>query len=276
MLTKVVNEIAAAYEATGAAWRHGPGPIYGRLADVLWDGLTFDLRGWQVLDLGSGTGAASDAARRRGAEVVALDIAAGMLRGRTDLTVPAVVGDAVCLPFRADSFDAALAAFSLNHLVDPAAALREVDRVVRPGGAVVVGAYAEGDGHPVRAAVRAAAAAAGWTPPVWEAVLRASAIPQLATPNRAVRAATSAGIPSAVATCVEVPFPDVSAADLERGDWAWRRWRRLWRPSPRPNTSSSLPTPAVGSARHGHPSSGRSSCSPGTWTMPRDLAARRE
>jgi demethylmenaquinone methyltransferase/2-methoxy-6-polyprenyl-1,4-benzoquinol methylase len=48
------------------------------------------------------------------------------------------VADAVSLPFPADTFDAATIAFGLRYLPDVRAALRELVRVVRPGGRVVI------------------------------------------------------------------------------------------------------------------------------------------
>jgi demethylmenaquinone methyltransferase/2-methoxy-6-polyprenyl-1,4-benzoquinol methylase len=49
-----------------------------------------------------------------------------------------VAGDATCLPFRDDAFDAATISFGLRNVSDVPAALRELARVVRPGGRLVV------------------------------------------------------------------------------------------------------------------------------------------
>ena len=65
-----------------------------------------------------------------------------MLAHQATARPPAVVGDALALPFAPSAFDAAVAAFSLNHLSDPAAGLREMARVTRPGGAVLGATYA--------------------------------------------------------------------------------------------------------------------------------------
>jgi SAM-dependent methyltransferase len=77
----------------------------------------------------------------QGAEVVALDLSAGMLRHAqlaattSGVRVPLVQADALALPFPADAFDTVFTAFgAIPFVADSAAALREVFRVLRPGG----------------------------------------------------------------------------------------------------------------------------------------------
>lgn len=60
------------------------------------------------------------------------------LLGDHQLDVHLAAGNAVALPFRAASFDGVFCVAVLQHLADPAAALREFARVVRPGGRVLV------------------------------------------------------------------------------------------------------------------------------------------
>lgn len=102
----------------------------------------------RVLDVATGTGdLAIDLARAvPGAELIGLDPSAGMLevaarklarRGLTD-RVALVVGDAQRLPYRACELDAAAIAFGIRNVPDRGAALRELARVVRPGGRIAV------------------------------------------------------------------------------------------------------------------------------------------
>ena len=207
---------AAAYR--GAAWQRGPARIYDRLAEVVVAALPVPLDGASALDLGAGTGAATRALLAAGAgRVVAVDAAMGMLTYDASGRPPAVAGDALALPFAAGAFDATVAAFSLNHLSDPAAGLREAARVTRPGGGLAVSAYADDDDHPVKHAVQAALAARGWTPDPWYRALQSDAAPRLATVAAARVAADAAGIDAEVEH-VRVPFPDLDAPALI----AWR------------------------------------------------------
>lgn len=89
--------------------------------------------GERLLDVGSGPGGYHG--RLSGVRVVALDLSEGML---AKLRVPAVRADAGKLPVRDASFDRVMANHVLYHLPDIAESLREIRRVVRPGGRVVL------------------------------------------------------------------------------------------------------------------------------------------
>jgi SAM-dependent methyltransferase len=220
------STISAAYSATGAAWARGPERVYLRLAEALVGCSPVPLTGRVVADVGAGTGAAGRAAVLAGARsVVAVDAAVGMLRFEADVRPPAVAGDARSLPFASGSFDGAVAAFSLNHLRDPAAGLREMARIVRPSGPVLASAYAADDTHPVKPAVEGALVAAGWSPPDWYDELRREITPQLATRagcEAALAAAAAGGACFAAGSSsvreLRVPFPELSADQLV----AWR------------------------------------------------------
>ena len=97
--------------------------------------------GWLVLDVAAGTGWVGRTLAAHGCDVVVLDRTEAMLEaGRSSLphSCRPVRGDADRLPFAADCFDAVVTRFSLHHLVEPLHALREMVRVARPGGRVVV------------------------------------------------------------------------------------------------------------------------------------------
>ncbi|MEV0394590.1 demethylmenaquinone methyltransferase [Polymorphospora rubra] len=110
--------------------------------------------GDRVLDLGAGTGVSTEELARSGAYAVGLDLSLGMLlagrRVRPD--VPLLAGDALRLPFADATFDAVTISFALRNMVDTGAALRELARVTRPGGRLVVCEFS----HPTNRAFRTA------------------------------------------------------------------------------------------------------------------------
>ncbi len=118
--------------------------------------LAGDVRGKEVLDLGAGMGGFSVALARQGARLWALEFNADYcqivrLRARRyglDLPVARAAGES--LPYAAASFDLVCSWDVLEHVQDPQAVLREVARVLRPGGAALVSAinrYAFRDPH---------------------------------------------------------------------------------------------------------------------------------
>ncbi|GAB2735862.1 demethylmenaquinone methyltransferase [Nocardioides pakistanensis] len=97
-------------------------------------------RGERVLDLAAGTGTSSQPFADRGAEVVPCDFSLGMLRvgKRAKPQLPFTAGDGTRLPFADGTFDAVTISFGLRNIVDPQQGLRELLRVTRPGGRIVV------------------------------------------------------------------------------------------------------------------------------------------
>ncbi len=93
-----------------------------------------------VLDLAAGTGTSSQPFADRGATVVPCDFSLGMLRvgKRARPALPFTAGDATLLPFADDTFDSVTTSFGLRNIVDPERGLREMRRVTRPGGRLVV------------------------------------------------------------------------------------------------------------------------------------------
>jgi len=92
----------------------------------------------RVLDVATGTGMVAEALRRRyGCHVVGLDQSADMLaiaRTRDDVYDTVVEGRAERLPFPDASFDHVTFTYLLRYVDDPAAVMRELARVVKPGG----------------------------------------------------------------------------------------------------------------------------------------------
>jgi len=98
----------------------------------------------RLLDVGCGTGAASRRAAPVAAAVVGIDLSAEMLREASLLargldTVGFLRADVEALPFADASFSAAICTNSFHHYPDPARAIREIVRVLAPGGRLVVG-----------------------------------------------------------------------------------------------------------------------------------------
>ncbi|BBH17849.1 demethylmenaquinone methyltransferase [Nocardioides baekrokdamisoli] len=110
------------------------------------------LLGERILDLAAGTGTSSVPFREAGAYVVPTDFSLGMLSvgkaARPEL--PFTAGDGTKLPYADDTFDAVTISFGLRNIVDPVAGLREMLRVTRPGGRIVVCEFS----HPTNGAFR--------------------------------------------------------------------------------------------------------------------------
>ncbi|MDT5094960.1 MAG: demethylmenaquinone methyltransferase / 2-methoxy-6-polyprenyl,4-benzoquinol methylase [Mycobacterium sp.] len=94
--------------------------------------------GDDVLDLAAGTAVSTEELARSGAWCVAADFSVGMLLAGMSRSVPKVAGDATRLPFADQTFDAVTISFGLRNVVDHEAGLREMARVTKPGGRLVV------------------------------------------------------------------------------------------------------------------------------------------
>jgi len=110
--------------------------------------------GERVLDLAAGTGTSTEPFRADGAEVVPCDFSLGMLReGKRRRThLPFVAGDAARLPFADVSFDAVTISFGLRNVHEPDGALREMLRVTRPGGRLLICEFSHPTWRPFRTA----------------------------------------------------------------------------------------------------------------------------
>ncbi|MDG2022042.1 MAG: methyltransferase domain-containing protein [Phycisphaerales bacterium] len=98
---------------------------------------------WVVADLGCGTGDAAERLAPVVAEVIAVDREASMLdaskkRLREFDNIRFLQGDLMDLPLEAQSVDAAVMMLVLHHLSEPAKALLEAAKALRPGGVVLV------------------------------------------------------------------------------------------------------------------------------------------
>lgn len=104
--------------------------------------------GARVLDLCTGTGdlALAIAARIAGSSVVGVDFAGEMLRlglvkvraASLGPRVRLVRGDAAVIPLASSSCDAATIAFGIRNVAEPERALREIARILKPGGRLAI------------------------------------------------------------------------------------------------------------------------------------------
>ena len=139
----VFSSVAGRYDLMNDLMSAGLHRIWKRFAVELSGVRT----GARVLDVAGGTGDLSRLLARRAGDsgqVWLTDINADMLmRGRDRLmdagqALPAVRCDAEKLPFPADYFDCVTVAFGLRNMTRKASALKEMQRVLRPGGRLIV------------------------------------------------------------------------------------------------------------------------------------------
>jgi demethylmenaquinone methyltransferase / 2-methoxy-6-polyprenyl-1,4-benzoquinol methylase len=129
------------YDRVGAVMSFGQDPRWRRrLVDAL-----RPRPGMRILDVATGTGMVAFALAARGAEVVGVDQSEAMLSGaraRLERTpelagrLSFVLGEAEALPFADGAFDALSFTYLLRYVDDRATTMRELARVVTPGGRV--------------------------------------------------------------------------------------------------------------------------------------------
>ncbi len=131
------------YDRVGAVMSFGQDPRWRRaLVNAV------DPRpGMRILDVATGTGMVAFALAARGADVVGLDQSEAMLgraQSRLERSPPAggrlsfVLGEAEALPFADGEFDALSFTYLLRYVEDRAATMRELARVVTPGGRIAM------------------------------------------------------------------------------------------------------------------------------------------
>jgi len=129
------DRIAPVYDVMNRVMTVGLDQRWRKLAvtEAVWPGD-------RVLDACCGTGDLAVEAERRGGRVVGLDFSEKMLERarRKSGAIEWVEGDALALPFDAGAFDAATVGFGVRNLADLEGGLRELARVLRPGGTLAV------------------------------------------------------------------------------------------------------------------------------------------
>jgi 2-polyprenyl-6-hydroxyphenyl methylase/3-demethylubiquinone-9 3-methyltransferase len=128
------REVASRFDAAAARFKREVGASDYRLRAVLRDLAGMDCP--RVLDLGCGKGRFAGWLTKQGAEVVGLDLSAGML-GEAE-GFGRVRASARRLPFANGSFDALIAIEVIQHVGAVAPVVAEARRVLRPSGRILV------------------------------------------------------------------------------------------------------------------------------------------
>lgn len=142
----------------------------------------------RLLDIACGTGWASRVAAQTGASVVGIDLSPEMIRQAVEKAAGIhglrfALADAEDMPFEDRAFSAILCTNAFHHYPDPVRAIREMARLLAPGGRLVIGdASADEDDGADRGLLPAALGAGscsplqahrvGWVPPRRRAVER--------------------------------------------------------------------------------------------------------
>jgi demethylmenaquinone methyltransferase/2-methoxy-6-polyprenyl-1,4-benzoquinol methylase len=151
-VSRMFDAVAGRYDAMNRVMTFGMEPRWRREVERA----VGARQGMRILDLAAGTGASTAPFAKAGAATVACDFSAGMLvegrRRHPGLTF--VAGDALRLPFRDETFDVVTISFGLRNVASVEGALRELGRVARPGGRLVVLETATPPARPMRFANR--------------------------------------------------------------------------------------------------------------------------
>ena len=140
---QMFSSIATRYDVTNEVLSFGIHRLWRRAA-IRYSGAT---EGSAILDCATGTGDLALAFKRKvgtSGRVLGTDFCKEMLdhapakAAREGLQVEFQVADAMALPFADATFDVASISFGIRNVDDPVKCLKEMARVVRPGGRVVV------------------------------------------------------------------------------------------------------------------------------------------
>jgi SAM-dependent methyltransferase len=138
------RDIQAQFGGSAAAYVTSAGHAAGDDLDTL-VGWGRALRPRRVLDVATGGGHTALAFAALARAVVAFDLTLPMLgaardfaRGRGADNVRFVAGDVAALPFPESTFDVVTCRIAAHHFADVAAAVRQVHRVLRPGGSFLL------------------------------------------------------------------------------------------------------------------------------------------
>lgn len=118
-------------------------PLYNRIGDYSSLDIMIDAAGLptngRLLDAGGGTGRVAFALRDQAAQVVVADVSLGMLRfAASKPGLQAAAAQAELLPFPDLTFDCVVMVDAFHHVIHQADTARELFRVLKPGGRIVI------------------------------------------------------------------------------------------------------------------------------------------
>ncbi|MDF6044165.1 demethylmenaquinone methyltransferase [Streptomyces sp. JH14] len=147
-VASMFDDVAANYDLTNDVLSLGQARLWRKEVAKAVDARPAE----KVLDLAAGTATSSLPFAATGAYVVPCDFSVGMLQvgKKRHSWLPFTAGDATKLPFRDETFDAVTISFGLRNVQDTDTALRELYRVTKPGGRVVICEFSQPTWAPFR------------------------------------------------------------------------------------------------------------------------------
>jgi ubiquinone/menaquinone biosynthesis C-methylase UbiE len=143
-LSEELEKVRVSFGESAEAYRKSP--LHGNPADLArMEALLLPAEGERVLDVGTGGGHTAASLAAKGCRVVALDATASMLRETRKLAeekkvslAGRVLADGQLLPFAKRSFDIVTCRLVVHHYRNSPAGVREMARILRPGGRLYV------------------------------------------------------------------------------------------------------------------------------------------